>query len=567
MEYIFIAIIVIVVCCYLAVLYMRKNYAQKITEYQSELEKLQACSLEKKLASISQLNLTGESLTEFEKLDKGYRYLLNRQLPELSETLNLLQETNSQMHVFSVKQDMATIDKKIENVSQRFNEIRNDLEKIERDTKEQQRAVDSLDERYHSLRKVLLAKSFSFGPALDVLEDTLGELEKDFDAYVKLMESGDYVAAAPSLQSLKMQTSELQNAIEQIPPLYKNYHNVFPEQIKELQAALAQMQDQGHGFSDDMGAKLTQINQQMTEFIENITSVNIEDSKKINDQLMDEIDAVYDVFEKEYSAKAQLEAKEKYYFAFFKHAKQQQYELLVALERLKQNYTLTHNELEDARILNEQLDRIEEQQHVYLEQKEQKKAIYSQELTLCLNNIEALTEIEQKQKQINDGVANLWHEEKEARKAVESFDLQIHQLKRRVEKLNLPGLTKEYLGYFYRVAQEIKDLSQALRCSQINMDEITKGLLDTQSDLDVLETKTNELIDSSLLTEEMLQYANRYRNRYPEIADAYQKALKLFNEDYDYVAALDTISHAVDNVDPGAFSKISKAYEEQKELI
>lgn len=64
--------------------------------------------------------------------------------------------------------------------------------------------------------------------------------------------------------------------------------------------------------------------------------------------------------------------------------------------------------------------------------------------------------------------------------------------------------------------------------------------------------KTDELISSSILTEEILQYSNRYRNRYPDVAAACNQAVQLFEKEYEYVKALDTISHAVDKVQEGA---------------
>ena len=94
----------------------------------------------------------------------------------------------------------------------------------------------------------------------------------------------------------------------------------------------------------------------------------------------------------------------------------------------------------------------------------------------------------------------------------------------------------------------------------MSMDEITKSLINTQSDLDILGEKTDELISSSILTEEILQYSNRYRNRYPDVAAAYNQAVQLFEKEYEYVKALDTISHAVDKVQEGASKKIMEEY-------
>lgn len=84
-------------------------------------------------------------------------------------------------------------------------------------------------------------------------------------------------------------------------------------------------------------------------------------------------------------------------------------------------------------------------------------------------------------------------------------------------------------------------------------------------DLDVLGDKTKEIIDCATLSEEFLQYANRYRTRYPEVEEAYKKASQLFNKEYNYVDALDTISNAVEEVEPGAYKRITDDYESREQ--
>lgn len=100
-------------------------------------------------------------------------------------------------------------------------------------------------------------------------------------------------------------------------------------------------------------------------------------------------------------------------------------------------------------------------------------------------------------------------------------------MKREIEILNLPGLPNDYIEYFFKVGREIESLDQDLNKIQIDMEQIARDLINTQSDLDVLAQKTQEIIDSSTLTEAMLQYSNRYRTRYPEVASAYAHAVEL----------------------------------------
>ena len=126
--------------------------------------------------------------------------------------------------------------------------------------------------------------------------------------------------------------------------------------------------------------------------------------------------------------------------------------------------------------------------------------------------------------------------------------------------MNLPGLPNDYIEYFFKVGREIESLDQDLNKIQIDMEQIARDLINTQSDLDVLAQKTQEIIDSSTLTEAMLQYSNRYRTRYPEGASAYAHAVELFNKNYDYMGALDVISEALETVEPGCYKRIENDY-------
>ncbi len=559
-----VSLVIVALLIYLGVyLYKRRN-AKLIDSYQEGVKHITDTSLEKEMAEISHLNLSGESLTEFEKIDKDYREIVNRKLPEVSELLNDLKELNQHYQFGRVNHELADVDEKMNATTSQFKEIKDKLEEIRKVTKEHQKAVSELSAKYKDLRKTLLAKSFSFGPSSDKLEEQLGELEQKFDDYTKVMESGDYVKSAKPLVELQDATHEMEEKIEKIPPIYKNLKNVFPEQIEELNQAVNQLLKEKYVFQENLKKKLDEIQKLVDKNLVNLEKVNVKDAEKLNDQLSDSIDEVYDTIDKEYRARHLVEKNYKYYQDFLEHAESQEHELLIDLDRLSQNYELTHNELEDAHELQAQIREVRKDFDNFTKQRTE-GIIYSTELKKQKENIEKLNKIEKRQKEINDGVSNLWKEEKEAQKAVQSFDLEIHRMRRDIEKLNLPGLSKEYTDYFFKVSDEIQALNEALNQIQINMDEITKALINTQSDLDVLGDKTKEIIDCSTLTEEFLQYANRYRTRYPEIAEAYKKADHLFNKQFDYVDALDVISNALEEVEPGIYKRITDDYETQEQ--
>lgn len=559
-----ISLIIIALVIYLGVYLFKRHKAKQIEVYQAKVNEITENSLEKELAEISKLNLSGDSLTEFEKVDKDYREIVNRKLPEISELLNDLRELNQHYQFGRTNHELKDVDEKLSGTAAQFEKIKEELKNIRKVTEEHQKAVEELSEKYKDLRKTLLAKSFSFGPSSDKLEEQLGELEQQFNDYTKLMESGDYVKSAKPLSDLQDATAEMEEKVEKIPPIFKNLKSVFPDQLKELNSAVDQLLKEKYVFHEDLKKKLADIQKMVDKNFENLKKVDLKNATKLDEKLTTEIDKVYDEIDQEYRARKVVEENYNYYQDFVEHAERQEHELLIDLDRLSQNYELTHNEFEDAHDLQVQIQAIRKDFDNFTKQRSE-GVIYSDELKRQKDNIDKLTKIEKKQKEINDGVSNLWKEEKEAQKAVQGFDLEIHRMRRDVEKLNLPGLSREYTDYFFKVSDEIENLDDALGQIQINMDEITKALINTQSDLDVLGDKTKEIIDCATLSEEFLQYANRYRTRYPEVEEAYKKASQLFNKEYNYVDALDTISNAVEEVEPGAYKRITDDYESREQ--
>ncbi len=128
------------------------------------------------------------------------------------------------------------------------------------------------------------------------------------------------------------------------------------------------------------------------------------------------IDEAYDIMENEYNARLKVTRQEKHLADFIEHAKHQEKELLIELDRLSQNYTLNHNEMEEAHALNEQLKKIAKRFTAYMQAKSKDVIIYSEVLNQQTADLEALKKIEFKQKELGESVADLFEEEKRSAK-------------------------------------------------------------------------------------------------------------------------------------------------------
>lgn len=562
MVVVLVAIVLVAVAIYATVLFLQRSYDERIAAAKNEIEKLVETPLETELVTVEALNLSGDSLEEFTQVKHDYHALVNQQLPELSEHLNELQAKVQNYQLLKLTSELKAREQQVALATAQYEELKEKLVELKQTAEIHKKAITERQEEYQAIRKTLLAKNFSYGPSIDKLEAELAALEKDFDKYAQVTQAGDFVSSNELLNSLEQKTNVLKTALKKLPPIYRNFKNIFPEQLTELKTGLAQLTKEKFAFKEDVSQKLTQIEKLLKEDEEYLKAADVPKAETCDQQLADLIDSAYEVMETEYDAKVKVTRQEEHFAEFLKHAQHQEKELLIELDRLSQNYTLNHNELEDARTLDDQLKEISQRFDAYLAAKDKSPLVYSQILTEQTKDLESLTKIEEEQKKISESVADLFEEEKEAVAAVQGFDNDIHRLKREVENLNLPGLPSDYVEYFFKVGDEIEQLDRDLNKIQLDMEQIAHDLINTQSDLDVLTQKTQEIIDSSALTEEMLQYANRYRNKYPEVATAYSQAYELFAREYDYMGALDTISEALETVEPGCYKRIENNYKE-----
>ena len=145
-------------------------------------------------------------------------------------------------------------------------------------------------------------------------------------------------------------------------------------------------------------------------------------------------------------------------------------------------------------------------------------------------------------------------DQQRAEQMLQKYSTKLRTTRRQVEQLNLPGLPKDYLNYFFGVSDEIKRLADELQKYKVNMDEVTKQLIIVESDLETLGEKTNDIRDSVELTERLQQYANRFSDE-PKIAAAAAKSQEEFNK-FNYTTSLETIATALEKVEPGSYKRI-----------
>ncbi len=560
MLQVLIGILIIAAIAMVIILLYQRRCSNKLKELSNRLSQVDEDALAKQLDKSRLDSLMGESLKRFTELRYQYDHEL---LPTFKKAQELVKTIENNMHgssLFSVGRELSVLQDETDTVMGQYQSLQEQLASLSQAVDQQMAAVSELRTKYNQFDRQLDEKGFQFGQSKTELQSRLVNLEKKYEHFSDIVRKGDHDAAAELLQDLQDQTRDFEQLMKDIPTLYRPLYAEFPDQLKELKKGYTDLTEQHYCFTeDDIDKQVDEMEKQRTDALDQLAKLNLGVVKRTNKEMSDQIDHLYDVMQQELDAKPHVLKAEPQLESHLAHAQKQNEELLNELEHLSISYTLNNNELVDTRQLNEQLKTIREDVDDIKTALKEQTAVYSEIWQQQQDHEQSLTEIEEEQKKINDGVANLSTDEKRARQALQRFITSIRTTKRRVEEMNLPGIPKDYMDYFFVVSDEISKLSHAMNQSQINMEDITKQLLIVQDDLENLQDKTDNLRDSAALTERLIQYANRLSGNNQKIDEAIQQSQKQFNK-HQYNESLQTIGTALEEAEPGSFKRLEQEY-------
>ena len=554
-----IGILIIVVAILACVYFYQRRAVKQINDLMESEKKLADQKVDQQIKNVEELQLIGDAKKQFETIKNKYEKQVRPAITAFNKRAPQLLADSRTSKLLTINTQIRDLQADLAKLTTILQQIQKDLQYLRQQQHTHKQAVEQIKNKYRQFHRQLNEKSFEYGDSEKQLNSRLNELEDQFAQFTDLTNKGDIEAAQEILNNLQSENDKFEQDLKKIPQLYKPIATEFPEQLSELKSGYETLVKQNFHFTEkNIDKQIEQLQAKLDQTIDQLNNLQLDVVEQSNKDLSDQIDYLYGVMQKEIDAKNEAIHLIEVMKDFTKHAQRQNDELGVELDRLSLNYTLTNHEQETVRELGEQIKAIIKQYRDDAEAVANKTAVYSQVLDRQKSNQKNLTEIEKSQEKLNDEVAKLQTDEQRARQMLQKYSTQIRTIHRQVEQLNLPGLPKDYLDYFFGVSDEIKKLADELNEYKINMDEITKQLIIVESDLDTLNDKTDILRDSAELTERFQQYANRFSDN-EKIAAAAKKSQELFKQ-FNYTASLEAIATVLEEIEPGSYKRIEDTY-------
>ena len=559
MFQVLIVILIVILVILASIVWYQHRVLKQVQGMMVACQQLRDKKIEEQLKQADQLQLTGDAKKELDKLQASYNDKIMPQLKAIRATGQDLQRAARTTKLLTIGGPVNDLRADLAKVTTTLKQVEQSLQHIERQSKAHKQAIDQIKQNYQKFHQQLNEKRFEYGDSAKKLNERLADLEKQYDHFVDLTRKGDQEAAQEVLTDLQQGNQELATQIKRVPALYKPLVTEFPDQLRELASGYETLTTEHYHFTEsDLDSQIKRLQTKVDATMGQLNDLQLDVVKQANDDLAEQIDHVYAVMQKEIDACDEAHHLIEMMGLFTQHAQHQNNELIGELDRLSLSYTLNNNEFEQARQLNEQIKMIVKQYNEDQQAIRDRRAVYSQIVDREKANRDSLTDIEQEQGKINDAVAKLQTDEQRARKMLQQYSVQIRTIRRQVEQLNLPGVSQEYMDYFFGVSDEIKKLADELNEYKINMENVTKQLIMVEADLEKLQDKTNDLRDSAELTERLQQYANRFAGN-EKVAAAAKKSQQLFDQ-YNYAGSLETIATALEEVEPGSYKRLEDSY-------
>ena len=559
---------VLLVLGYVVAVLLRKRNEALLASLEERKEELYNLPVNDEVEAVKNMHLIGQSQVAFREWNQKWVDLSLNSFADIENNLFEAEGYNNSFRFLKAKQAIGNIESQVQLIDEDIKAIRQALSELkEKEEKNSGRVVHALD-MFENLQKQVASDPDAYGPALPEIEKQAENIQVEFSKFVTLNSSGDPVEAAEILDTAENHIVALTHIVEKVPAIVKDVQTTLPDQLEDLEAGHRKLLESGYHFTEtDLEARFQQLHAALKANLQNVAALELDNALYENEQIQEEINALYDIFTREIESHKVVEKLVKALPGYLAHAKENNKSLAEEVERLSKTFEskeLKENHLKELEaeltaqelVVEDALKDTSETQKAYSILQEELEAIE-----------ERLKEIEDDQIALSETLSKIEKDDTNARQKVNIYANRLHAIKRYMDKRNLPGIPQSFLTIFFTASDNTEALLAELEGRRVNIENANRLLDILTNDMTELEEETYKLVQYATLTEQLLQYSNRYRSFDDHVQAAFDEALYIFEKEYDYPASFKVISEALETVEPGVTERFVTSFEKTRESI
>ena len=563
-----IGIAVLLLIAFAVAILLRKRNESRLAALEERKEELYNLPVNDEVEVVKNMHLIGQSQVAFREWNQKWVDLSLNSFADIENNLFEAEGYNSSFRFLKAKHQIDQIESQIELVEEDIAAIRNALSDLEKqESKNSGRVLHALD-LFEKLQNTVAEDSEKYGQALPEIEKQLENIQSEFSQFVTLNSSGDPVEAAGILDNAENHILALTHIVERIPAIVAKLTTELPDQLEDLEAGYRKLLDDNYHFVEtDIESRLQLLYEALKNNHENIRKLELDNAEYENTQIQEEINALYDIFTREIEAHKAFEKLVTTLPTYLQHLKENNQVLVKDIERLGKTYLISESDVNRVRRLQADISAL----NTTIEELTNDQSEVSEAYSVLQERLESLQstlkDIEDDQIGVSERLVQIEKDDITARQKANVYVNRLHTIKRYMEKRNLPGIPQKFLKLFFDASHSTEDLMAELEQAQVNIESVNRILEIATNDMNMLEEETYSIVQNATLTEQLLQYSNRYRSFDDRIQQAFQEALNIFETTFDYQASFEKISQALEVAEPGVTNRFVTSYEKTRESI
>lgn len=539
-------------------LILRKKIYDAVDQHESWKMDIMNRNVTGELQRVKSLNLSGETQDKFEAWKSTWDQILTRDLPDIEEYLLDAEEAADRFRISTAKKNLKEVENVLQNIEELIEKMFKELDDLLDSEKQSRKQIEEIQPRIKELRHSLLQNRYLYGEAEPKFEAQILELQQLLERYQEEVELGNYYEAKDLVVQLTDSVDDVAEKLEEFPVIYKKCKTDVPDQITDLLAGINQMKDEGYRIEHlGLEKELNNYLDQLSISVKQLEDLEMDHVYELIQAIEERLTEIYEMLEEEAKAKSYIESHITSVKSTLASAITDFKETNEEVDLLQQTYYLEENDLELYANLDKWIHQLEKQIaqiEMDLESESQTYVTLKDQLKSTKDDLEQL---HHSHKEFKEQLQTIRKDEIEAREKVVNLKRQLFDANKKLQNSNLPGVP----SYLWNLVDEATDRSdlviEKLEKQPLDMGEVMHALSEAENTVNTLVNQSDAMIEQAYLVERVIQYANRYRSKYPLLATKLQEAETKFRN-YEYEQALDISANALEEIEPGALIRLKE---------
>lgn len=551
-----IGFILIIIALIIVGLILRKKVYDEVDRLEAWKMDIMNRSVTKELQRVKALNLSGETQEKFESWKETWDQILTRTLPDIEEFLLDAEEAADRFRMGTAKKNLKAVEQTLNDIEETIERMYTELDALLDSEKQSRKEVAEVLPLMKELRNLLIQNRHLYGQAEYRFEKEINEQQELLDEFYSASDSGNYYEARKIIDSIRQNLNLLFKKIEEFPIIYKKCKREVPDQIHELLIGIQEMKEEGYRIEHhNLEKELKGFQEQLEKQVELLEKKDVDDLYSMIETIEERISEIYLLLEKEAQAKTYLEKHLDPFDNLIQEVAADFDATNEEVTELQKTYYLEESDMELYRNLEKWIHQLERQYHQLTSDLEADKETYISMRDQLESSYQDLKKLKESHQEFKAQVRTIRKEELEAKKKIQQLKRELFDANRKLQKSNLPGVPSFVWNTLDEATEKSEQVLEKLAQQPLDMGAVSHALKEAEISVQTMLEKTNLLIEQAYLVERVIQYANRYRSRYPLLAANLLEAEELFRS-YAYEQALETATHALEEIEPGAIKRL-----------